>query len=115
MTAEKKDPLADMSSADLTLDILPGESIEKARAHQDNFKAELALPMDADQLHRQQAATTKPATVAKAATDKPAQPTPPPDPTKPADDPDAPTPVSQVPQINPVRAPIANPFDILRR
>jgi len=115
MTAEKKDPLAEMSSADLTLDILPGESIGEARAHQDNFKAELSLPMDANQLHKQQDAETKPPTAAKPATAKTADTTPPPTQTKPEDDPNAPMPVSQVPQINPVRAPIANPFDILHR
>jgi hypothetical protein len=114
MTAEKTDPLAGMSSADLTLDILPGESIQEARAHQDNFKAELSLPMDADQLHKQQTAATKPTTV-KAPTAKTADTTAPQAQTKPEDDPNAPMPVSQVPQINPVRAPIANPFDILHR
>jgi len=115
MTAEKRDPLEGMSSADLTLDILPGESVEEARAHQDNFQAQLALPMDANQLHEQQAAITKPLTAAKPATDKTAQPTPPPAPTQPEDDPNAPMPITQVPQINPVRPAIPSPFDILHR
>jgi hypothetical protein len=115
MTAAKKDPSEDMSSADLTLDILPGESVEEARARQDNFKAELALPMDADQLHKQQTSEITVPAVAKIATDdKTAQSTTPPK-TKPEDDPSAPIPISQVPQINPVRAPIPGPFDILNR
>jgi hypothetical protein len=113
LVAAKKDPLSNISDSDLTLDVLPGESTEEARAHQENnTKLELPLPMDANQLHKDQAAAlsvpvapsaakaTAPAPVVKAV---------------PIEDPDAPTPVSKVPQINPVRAPIANPYDLLNR
>jgi hypothetical protein len=106
MVAAEKNP-------DLTLDLLPGESIEQAKAREDNnAKLELSLPMDASQLHKEQSAalhipgvpnTTQPPT---AATTPPVQPVP-------IEDPDAPTPVSKEQPINPVREPIANPFDIL--
>jgi hypothetical protein len=114
MVAAKKDPLTDMSSSDLTLDILPGESIEQARAHQgNNSKLELPLPMDAGQLHNQQAApSTVPGAPNAAKTAKTA---PAPVNAVPIEDPNAPEPVSKSPQINPVRAPIASPFDILNR
>ena len=112
MVAEKKDPTANISDPDLTLDVLPGESIDDARAHQDaNSKAELSLPMDADQLHRQEAAAVALPVAPKAPQTSQPAPTPVPVKPDPADDPDAPMPVSQVPQITPVRAPIANPFD----
>ncbi len=73
--------------------------------------------MDADQLHKQQAATlsvngTSP--VAKTATATTAT-TKPVKVVDPMEDPEAPIPVNRQPQINPVRAPIASPFDILNR
>jgi len=105
---------AQVSAPDLTLDVLPGETPEQAKAHQDgNLKLELPLPMDANQLHQQQASTlsipgaTK---TAQAATPTPA-------PAKPAstDDEDAPLQVNKAPVINPIRPAIANPYDILNR
>ncbi len=115
MVAAEKDPLTDTSSSDLSLDILPGESVEQARAHQDNNASlELPLPMDADQLHRAQASSLiAPNTAHAAATSTTT--TAPTLKAAPVVDPEAPTPVSQVPQINPVRTPIASPYDILDR
>jgi len=112
MIAAKKNPLQDLSSSDLTLDILPGESIEQARAHQDNnTKLELPLPMDANQLRKEQAAALSVPSLqntSQTTTPTPVKPVP-------INDEDAPLPVSKTPPINPVRAPIANPFDILNR
>ena len=113
MIAAEKNPLTDTSAPDLTLDVLPGESIEHAKAHQDNNTTllELPLPMDANQLHKAQAlALSVPSLPNTAQTPAPA-------PVKavPINDEDAPLPVSKIPQINPVRAPIANPYDILNR
>jgi hypothetical protein len=105
MVAAEKNP-------DMTLD-LPGESIEQTKTHEDNTaKLELSLPMDATQLHKEQLTvlhvpgvlnTTQPPTTA----------TTPPVPVVPIEDPNAPLPVNNEQQINPVREPIANPFDIL--
>jgi len=107
MVAAEKNP-------DMTLD-LPGESIEQTKTHEDNnAKLELSLPMDATQLHKQQSTALNipgvpnPAQPATAATT-------PPIPTVPIEDPNAPLPVSKEQPINPVREPIANPFDILDR
>jgi len=114
MVAAEKNPLMDASAPDLTLDILPGESIEQAKAHQDNNNTlALPLPMDANQLHKEQAATLSISSVPNAVQ----TPTPAPVPVKsvPIDDEDAPLPVNSVPPINPVRSPIANPYDILNR
>jgi hypothetical protein len=112
MVAAEKDPrMNNKNISDLTLDILPGESIEQAKAHQDNnTKLELPLPMDAAQLHRAQAVTLSVPGANAAPTAAPA-----PDKPIPIDDQDAPLPVSKTPQINPVRSPIANPYDILNR
>lgn len=111
MIAAKKDPLMDISSSDLTLDVLPGETIEQARVHQNNnTKLELALPMNAEQLHNQQPAPSTVPSAPKTAKTPPA-----PVNAAPIEDPNAPEPVSKSPQITPVRAPIANPFDILNR
>jgi len=115
MIAAEKDPLLDTNSTDLSLELLPGESVEQATLHQDNnAKLELPLPMNATQLHREQAIalsppqapTAMPATTA--ITTKPAK-------TGPLDDPEAPIPVSKEPQINPIRPAIGSPFDILDR
>ena len=35
MVAAEKNPLTDTGTPDLTLDILPGESVEQAKAHQE--------------------------------------------------------------------------------
>jgi hypothetical protein len=112
MVAAEKNPLTDTSAFDLSLDMLPGETVEQARAHQqNNMNLELPLPMDADQLHKEQAAAlsvpgaSKTAQIAAPAPIK----------TVPTEDPDAPLPVNKALQINPVHAPIANPYDILDR
>jgi len=112
MVAAGKDPLMDSGTSDLSLDILPGESIEHARAHQDDeTKLELPLPMDATQLHNAQAA----ALTVSGPTKVDQKPAAAPQKAIPVDDQDAPLPVSKTPPITPVRAPIANPFDILNR
>jgi hypothetical protein len=114
MIAAEKNPLQDPGTSDLTLDVLPEESIEHARAHQDNSESLLQLPIavDADQLHRAQAASLTP-TGAKSIGAQQTAATP--APAKPADDQDEPMPATKIPVINPVRAPIASPFDILNR
>ena len=108
MIAADKNP----ETLDLSLDVLPGESVEHARDHQDNNTL-LTLPMapDADQLHRAQAVAFAPQGTAPPAT-APTSVTPKAVLVNPAD---APVPVSQAPVINPERAPIANPYDILDR
>jgi hypothetical protein len=116
MVAAERDPLADPSTSDLTLDVLPEESIDHARAHQDNYNDvdQLPAPMDAAQLHKEQSASLQvpgASNPAKAASANAV----PPKATPVTEDPEAPMPVSTVPQITPVRAPIANPFDILNR
>jgi hypothetical protein len=116
MIAAEKNPLTDPNTADLTLDVLPGESVDHARAHQDIYST-LQLPtlMDSDQLHRAQAAELNPPVAKKppgtdqtgtaaAVPDKPKLP-----------DFDAPVPINQMPVITPIRAPIAGPYDILNR
>jgi len=113
MLAAPNNALTDTLS-DPSLDVLPGETIEQAKAHQEsNLKFDLPQPMDADQLHKSEDATlsirgaptaAKTLTVAPTAVKAP-----------PVEDPDAPLPVNKVPPINPVRSPIANPFDILNR
>jgi hypothetical protein len=114
MIAAEKDPLADASTPDLSLDILPGETPEQAKEREsNNTKLELPLPMDANQLHKEQAAklsvqglpTTTQTTTAATTPVK----------AVPIVDPEAPIPVSKTQQINPVRTPVANPFDILNR
>jgi hypothetical protein len=112
MVAAEKDPLTDTSALDLSLDTLPGETVEQARAHrQNNSNLELPLPMDVDQLHKEQAATLSVPGAPKTAQTA----TPAPVKTVPTEDPDAPLPVNKALQINPVHAPIANPYDILNR
>jgi hypothetical protein len=115
MIAAEKDPLADPNTSDLTLDVLPGESVEHAKAHQDNTDALLQLPqaMDADEFHRAQESELNPPVPKNALANQSAAPTP--APPKPADDYDAPVPISKFPTIAPVHAPIANPYDILNR
>ncbi|MCE0521963.1 MAG: hypothetical protein LV480_03530 [Methylacidiphilales bacterium] len=110
LIAAEKDPELGSNTTDLKLNILPGETVDQAREHQDNY-GNLALPVPAGSAQLQKAETA-PRTVPgppKVATDtKTTQVK-----TAPAEDPNAPQPVSQVPVINPVRAPIANPYDIL--
>jgi hypothetical protein len=114
LIAAKNNPLADPDVSDLNLEVLPGESIEQARAEQENNNnLQLPLALDADQLHREQAGALNVPSPPKIA-QTPAK-SPEPVKTVPTQDPDAPIPVSQVPQISPVRPPIANPFDILNR
>jgi hypothetical protein len=114
MIAAKSTLTDPTDSADSTLDILPGETIEHARDHQDDNSSLLVLPvaMDADQLHQTQAATLNPSTPNSPA--KTAK-TPPPVNVnaKPVEDQEAPMPVDKTPAITPIRSPIANPFDIL--
>ena len=113
MVAAEKDPLSDSSLTDPSLEVLPGESIEEARARQDNGNLELAVPMNAEELHRQEAAALAvPAAVGSTpATNSLTNVVP----VAPIADPEAPTPVSKTLPINPIRSPIANPFDILNR
>jgi len=113
MVAAKNSSLTDPT--DDNLDVLPGETLDHARAHQDNNSLlELPLPMDADQLHKSQAEALSVATPDKGPQALKA--TPPPNVNaKPIEDPEAPIPVSKSLPINPVRAPIANPYDILNR
>jgi hypothetical protein len=66
--------------------------------------------MNADQLHKNEAAAmglpnSAPTTKTPAPNIN----------AKPVEDPEAPIPVSKSQQLNPVRPPIANPFDILNR
>jgi hypothetical protein len=114
MIAAEKDPLMDPSATDLTLDVLPGETAAQARADQaDKSKLELPTPMDAEQLHKSQAASLSvPGAQSTAQNPAPAQVAPKP---IPVNEEDAPLPVSKEPPISPVRSPIANPYDILNR
>jgi hypothetical protein len=115
--AAGRDALTDPATTELTLDVLPGESIEHAKAHQDNESSlQLPMVMDAEELHRQQAASLTPpvaksadATATKNATAAatPAQ--------EPLPDYHAPVPAAAFPVITPVHAPIGNPYDILNR
>jgi hypothetical protein len=114
MTAAKTDPMANLDTPDLTLDVLPGETIEQAKANRaNNNNLELPQPMNADQLHQ-----TLPTALSLQPPSNTTQKTPTlPPVVKPVQtyDADAPTPVSQQPVIVPVHAPIANPYDILNR
>ena len=110
MIAAEKNP--NPETLDLSLDVLPGESLEHARDHQDNAQLlTLPLPAGADQIHRAQMAALDPKT------GLPVNPTTPAVVPKaiPVNDEDAPMPISKGPVINPVRAPIGNPYDILDR
>ena len=122
--SERKDSdsLTDSSTSDLTLDMLPGETADQARAHQDyNSRAELSLPMDATLLHKEQAAFSQGPQLPRPAGENPTTtitplgpPAPTPGTSTAATDPNAPVPVSQVPQPS-SRPPIARPFDLLNR
>jgi hypothetical protein len=115
------DTLTDSTSTDLNIDSLPGESADSARMHQDiNSTAELSLPMDSGQLHKDETAILQVPQPARPIEDNkvtevgPLGPQAPlPGQEKPSD-PNAPVPVSQVPMPS-ARAPISNPFDLLNR
>ena len=112
MVAQEKDPLTDAN--DPTIDALPGESPEQARAHQDNYsKLELSLPMNSDEFHKQQTAALTPSVPSKTTKTTATAMNAPQPPTPPNTDAD-PLPVNTIP-ITPMRSPIANPFDILNR
>jgi hypothetical protein len=115
LVAAQKDPLGDPSATDLTLDLLPGESMEHAKAHQDSVNSlQLPLPSSVDQLHKSQAGQLS--VPGSQNLTKSSAPTAPPKASQtPAPDPNAPIQATQLPPVNPVRAPIANPFDILNR
>jgi hypothetical protein len=111
MIAAQKDPLSNIGSRDLTLDVLPGETIEQAKASRlGSNTLDLPVPMNADQLHK-----TLPRALPVDGTASTAQTTP--TPAKPiqTNDADAPLPVSKEPVIIPVHSAIADPFDILNR
>ena len=116
MVAAKDNSLDDSGTPDLSLDSLPDESADEARETAAK-RVELPQKMDADQLHKNQTAKLQipgPANVAKTAPTQQQQTAaqPAPVPVNPAD---APVPVTQQPQLNPVHPPIGNPYDILNR
>jgi hypothetical protein len=117
MVASKNDPLADPGTPDLSLDSLPNEAQDEAKERQEAAtRAELPEVMDADQLHKQETAKLAlPVATLEAAkaTDQKQQTTPPK--AIPVNPEDAPVPVTQQTQLNPVHPPIANPYDILNR
>ena len=117
MIAAKNDPSVEPGLSDADLDILPGESLKHAKAHQDNSESLLQLPivMDADQLHRAQADyLTPPAPKGGAPNPSTAAAPVKPPPTR-EEDPEAPVQASQMPMIMPGGAPLGNPYDILNR
>ena len=71
--------------------------------------------MDAEQLHRAQATYLNPAVPKSATTGQASTANPAPAPAPPLENLHEPVPISQMPVINPVRPPIANPYDILNR
>ena len=102
MTAAESDP---QKEADLTLDLLPGETPSEAKRHQD-LALELPPPTDAEQVQKQQAAALSPPGVPG---EKPKVAA-----VKPVLEPLSPT-ANMVPDPSPIRgASLANPFDILR-
>jgi len=114
MVSAKKD-LSDPDLSDLTLDTLPGETADQARARIElNQDPHLPVLMDADEMHREQAAALSPAGLKQLPTTGTGTVTPPIAQPVPQVD-EAPMPVSKMQQINPVRAPIANPYDYLNR
>jgi len=115
LVAAEKNPLPDSASSDLTLDLLPGETVEQARARQDNGSLQLSVPMDANELHKAQAAALNVPSLPGATQAGSTTPNSAVIPVAPIADPEAPMPVNKTPPINPIRSPIANPFDILNR
>jgi hypothetical protein len=111
MIAAGNDAASDADN--LSLDILPGETIEQARQRQDDTKLELPLPMTADELHKRDLIKLAPPSATKQTTPTTAAAAPAKN--VPLEDPDEPIPISRQPIITPIRAPIANPYDILDR
>lgn len=116
--AAQQDPDLGVNGPDLTLDLLPGESPADALSRQTPARLE-PPPMNADQLHEQEAeylSPPKPTSVAKTAdsttdqakTQQTKAAAPPPDN-------EAPMPVTQLQPISPVHAPISSPYSILDR
>jgi hypothetical protein len=116
MIASKDTAGSVSATPDLTLDALPDETPDQARAREEaNTRVVLPVPMDSDLLHQQQASRLKvpgPATVAKVDTTKPAAAPPKAIPVNPED---APVQINQQAQIVPIHGAIANPYDILDR
>jgi hypothetical protein len=123
VSAGPKEPLADPNMSDpdandASLSLLPGQRPDEARNQQDNTnlqlpnaKLQLPLPQNTEELRRVDAGKLNPSNRAL-----------PVDPstivnTKPIvpNDADEPMPASKLQPINPVRAPIANPYDLFRR
>jgi hypothetical protein len=106
MTAAEKNPM----DTDLSLDVLPGESVADAETRRENNTSlDLPVAMNADQLHKAQAASlSAPSPLRAAPVTEPVKVKP-----VPIDDSDAPTPASKLTPISPVRSPISNPYDIL--
>jgi hypothetical protein len=114
MTAAKSDPMSNLDTPDLTLDVLPGETIEQAKANRsNNNNLELPQPMNVDQLHK----TLPTALSLQALPSLPTQRSSSlPPVVKPIEDnANTPVPSNQQPVIVPVHAPIADPYDILNR
>jgi hypothetical protein len=115
MVAAGQNPTSETTTPDLSLDSLPGETPEETRAREE-ASAPMALPavMDADALHQQQTSGLKLPVAANApktaATPPPAAPK-----AIPVNPADQPLQANQAPQITPVHAAIANPYDILNR
>ncbi len=117
MIAAKNDPLVQPGLSDAELEMLPGESLAHAKAHQDNSESLLQLPiaMDAEQLHRAQADYLAPPAPKSAPSKQQTADTAIKPPTTPRDDPEQPIQGKEMPVITPVRAPLGNPYDILNR
>ncbi len=96
--------MTDQNSPDLTLDVLPGESVEEAKAHQDHPILKLSMPDNAAQ---HQNSLLKVPSIAKTTTAPPINPVLLADPNEPTPD--------RVPQPSPIHSPIADPRDIFYR
>jgi hypothetical protein len=111
MVAAKDNSLGE--TPDLSLDALPGETGDQARAREAASRpAALPQMMDADQLHQGQALKVKVPSAGNGTNTVSAPAQPQPVTVNPAD---APVPVTQQQQISPVRPPNASPYDILNR
>jgi hypothetical protein len=119
MVAAKDNSLP--GAPDLNVDSLPGQNQDEAPTHQATDEPptlpQTAQVMDSDQLHLQMSAKlqapnpiqARAAGLQQKQAELTVQKPPPP----PADE--IPMPISQQPQISPVHAPVANPYDILNR
>jgi hypothetical protein len=118
MTASKSTPGSSLESPDLTLDVLPGESIEQAKADRAaNNAFDVPQPMTADQLHSTlpsatslQALPVLPGPSGRTSSNSAA--TLPKVPKLPQPDENASS-IRQQNIVMPVHAPIADPYDIL--